>query len=91
MNDELERNLGLVRRGQLAGSTLELVNEQLDVLEAKVDQRVFAALRSGAGLSPELAQQAWYEKFSYEQLRTKLNQLARSGQSAGRRIKPQME
>lgn len=78
-------------RGKLAGSTLELVSEQLDALEHRVDARVYGILRAGEVLAPEAAQQAWMEKFAVVQLRDKLLQISRSGKSAAARIKPLME
>lgn len=88
---DLERELSSLRRGQLAGAAGELVDELLDKLEAGVDQRIYQALRAGVGLTAEAAQQAWFEKFAYAQLRSKLAQLTRSGETAARRITPKME
>lgn len=89
--DAFDRDLETSLRGQLAGGTLSLIEDVLGVLDRRVDDRVFAMLHTGRGLTPEQASQAWYEKYALRALRERLRNLATAGQSAGRRITPTME
>lgn len=88
---EFDRDLDATLRGRLAGGTLNIVEETLNILNRRVDQRVMVLLGSGKGLTPEQAMQAWYEKFAVEALRTKLEQLSEGGKSAAQRLTPKME
>lgn len=88
---DIDRDLTTLRRGQLALATCELMDELLDALDEQVDARMYRELRKGGGVTAEAAQQAWYEKFAYEQIRSKLHQLAAAGEAASRRLTPNME
>lgn len=88
---DFDRDLEATLRGRLAGATLDLVENVLDGMERRVDQRVMALLSAGKGLTDEQAKQAWYEKWSVHELRVKLRGMATSGKSAAKRITPNME
>jgi len=90
--DPFDQDLEATLKGRLAGGSLNIIEETLDVLEARIDQRVFDVLKTGRGfLSPEHASQAWYEKYAISALRDKLRHLAQRGNTAAKRIAPQME
>lgn len=88
---DIDRELENVIRGRMASNSLGFLEPILFEMEDRVDRRVFKQLVAGKGLTPDQALQAWYEKAAIVQLRERLQQLANSGKSAGRRVQENME
>lgn len=66
------RNVALLRE------IIPIVDAELTKLDRALENRVFSAVLNG-GLTPEVAQQAWFEKIAYRKIRTSLEQKARLG------------
>lgn len=88
---EIDDDMTWMAAGQIAGQNAEALDETLAKMDRAVDNRIFAVLSSGEVLQPEIAVQAFCEKFSYRRLRRKLEQTRKRGQAAADRLTPHME
>ncbi len=85
---EIDTLLSRLKAGELAADVLPHVTEMLDGLDRSVSRRVFMRINSGDGLPPELAVEAWLERYAYHRLRTRLTQASQVGQSASADLEP---
>ncbi len=88
--NEIDTLLSKLREGELAADVLPVVTEMLDNLDKSVSRRVFRHISSGEGLPPEVAVEAWLERYAYHRLRTRLTQATQVGQSAAENLKPML-
>ena len=88
---DLDRMLGQIERGRLADTTKSFLDEMLAQLESEIDKRVYQVLRDNGSIPAEVAIQAWIEKHTYSRLRTRVSQIANSGETAGRLVEPAMK
>lgn len=85
----IDEAVGRVHLGHLSAGALEAIDHALDAETEAVDARMFRLIGSGT-LDPQAALQAWFQKYAVFQLRRKLEQNVRAGQSSAARIKPMM-
>ena len=93
MSEELPLQADLVTlsEGQAASTELPMTEKLLLKLEKSVETRIAMILESGEALSPDIAIQAWIEKFAYRRLHRRLTQQVVMGQNAGEELAPHMK
>lgn len=85
---EIDDMLTKLKAGAMASDALPLITEMLDGLDKAVSRRVYTRISSGDGLPPEMAVEAWLERYAYHRLRTRLTQATKVGQSASGDLEP---
>ncbi len=73
-------------RGQEAERMMRLLGPQAEEAMLAVDRRIFALLKSGQGISVDVALQAWYEKYALHTVFASLTRSARAGHGAAARL-----
>lgn len=90
MDGGVDKLLGLLENGRIAGASGELMLKIVDELNLAVDRRVFNTILTQGAITPDAAVQAWSEKLAYARIAAKIEQTKAAGLAAGRKLDPAM-
>lgn len=82
MANQLERNLALVRTGQVSSTLLTILEPLIQQQNAEIDRKMYTLMAGTAQLTADQALKAWMEKNAWNRVREALRKHMATGQSA---------